>query len=335
MTHELKNIVSAYEKTLKNGQKTVMATVVALDGSSYRRPGVRMLLLENGKMVGAVSGGCVEKEVFRQAASVFQTGMAKVMTYDGRYRLGCEGVLYILLEPFAPEASTLALFQETLQGRNTFTISSYYEKEHGESPQFGSCFHFGEVTAPFRSGFEPDAERMEFRQSLPPCFRLVIIGAEHDAVQLCALAAMTGWEVTVVAAPNEEKEIRDFVGATTFLNTDAENLQLQSDRQTALVLMTHSYVKDLQFLLALQHHQFAYMGVLGPTKRREQLFNELFERVPELDIDFVEAIHGPAGLDLGAETPQEIAVSIVAEILSVVNSKNGIPLKQKQGRIHA
>ncbi len=82
--------------------KAVLASVVALEGSSYRRPGVRMLLLEDGHMTGAVSGGCVEKEIFRQSESVFRTGIPKMMTYDGRYRLGCEGILYILLEPFRP-----------------------------------------------------------------------------------------------------------------------------------------------------------------------------------------------------------------------------------------
>ena len=98
MTHELKKLIETGLIWQKKGVKAVLATVVALDGSSYRRPGVRMLLSEDGKWVGAVSGGCVEKEVFRQAQSVFKTQKAKVMQYDGQYRLGCEGVLYILLE---------------------------------------------------------------------------------------------------------------------------------------------------------------------------------------------------------------------------------------------
>ena len=100
MTHELKEIVKEAIKNQALGIKNVLATVVDLDGSSYRHPGVRMLLSSTGKMIGAVSGGCVEKEVLRSANSVFETGKSKIMTYDGRYRLGCEGVLYILLEPF-------------------------------------------------------------------------------------------------------------------------------------------------------------------------------------------------------------------------------------------
>ena len=92
MTHELKKLVQAFTDAKERGLKSVLVTVVALDGSSYRKPGVRMLVLENGKMIGAVSGGCVEKEILIQSQSVFESTISKVMTYDGRYRLGCEGV---------------------------------------------------------------------------------------------------------------------------------------------------------------------------------------------------------------------------------------------------
>ena len=115
MTHEFKNIVEEALVAAKKGIKSVLATVVALDGSSYRRPGVRMLILEDGKMIGAVSGGCVEKEVLLQSESVFKTGQSKVMTYDGRYRLGCEGVLYILIEQFNPSKLFYKAFKTLLR----------------------------------------------------------------------------------------------------------------------------------------------------------------------------------------------------------------------------
>ncbi|MBT8393442.1 MAG: XdhC family protein, partial [Bacteroidia bacterium] len=114
MMHELKHIVSAYKKAKEMNLKSVLATVVDLDGSSYRKPGVRMLIIENGNMIGAVSGGCVEKEVLRQAQSVFLDGRPKMMTYDGRYRLGCEGVIYILLEKFIPEIEFVEKFDNLL-----------------------------------------------------------------------------------------------------------------------------------------------------------------------------------------------------------------------------
>ena len=131
MTHEFKDIVKAYLIANNDRLKTVLATVVALDGSSYRKPGVRMLILENGKMIGAVSGGCVEKDILRQAQSVFNNGESKMMTYDGRYRLGCEGILYILLEEFKPDKSFIDEFEKCLETRQEFVIQSSYVKKEG------------------------------------------------------------------------------------------------------------------------------------------------------------------------------------------------------------
>ncbi|MDT0607566.1 XdhC family protein [Croceitalea rosinachiae] len=335
MTHELKKIVKAYEQAAANNIKCVLATVVALDGSSYRRPGVRMLLQEDGKMVGAVSGGCVEKEVFLQAASVFKSKVAKVMTYDGRYRLGCEGILYILLEYFEPNAIFLETFWSTIKNRKNFLIESYFQKEHLEDVTFGSVFKFEDQTQPLQNSFSQKADNLIFSHTLNPCFKMIIIGAEHDAVQLCGYASMTGWEVTVVANPKEGKTLTDFPGATDFLNTDPETLRLNVDKQTAVVLMTHSYVKDLQYLISLKNERPAYFGLLGPARRREKLFDDLIERFPNVSEEFIAQIHGPAGIAVGAETPQEIAVSVVAEILSVTNKVQPILLKEKSGRIHA
>ena len=335
ITHELKKIVESYEAIKEKGGKAVLATVVALDGSSYRRPGVRMLILEDGAMVGAVSGGCVEKEVYRQALSVFQTNVPKIMTYDGRYRLGCEGILYILLEPFQPSPAVIEAFRTVNLQRKVFDINSYYEKEHGEDENYGSVLKAGDNLFTFRSAFAPNENSQCFTQTMLPCFRLVLIGAEHDTVQLCSMAALMGWEVTVVASPKEEKLASDFPGVTHFINADAESLSIEMDAQTAIVLMTHSYVKDLQFLMALKEQQPAYFGVLGPAKRREKLFNELLEHCPETSLEFMESVYGPAGLELGAETPQEIALSVLSEILAVINQKNPASLREKSGRIHA
>ena len=332
MTHELKHIVTECERAKKQGIKAVLATVVALDGSSYRRPGVRMLLLENGKMVGAVSGGCVEKEVFRQAESVFTSGISKVMTYDGRYRLGCEGILYILLERMDLSPEGLEQFKLTLKKRSSFRMESFFEKDYTEDQSLGSRFILDGNPYPLQQNLQPDPKRKVFTQELNPCFRLVIIGGEHDAVQLCSFAAMSGWEVIVVVHPKEEKKLEDFPGAVEIL--PSEDVPLSLDQETAVVVMTHSYAKDIRYLLALQDKTTAYLGLLGPAKRREKLFNELMERNDAIHPDFLEHIHGPAGLDIGAETPQEIAISILSEILAVMNSKTVNSLREKEGSIH-
>ena len=335
ITHELKKILEAYEKARSSGKNAVLATVVALEGSSYRRPGVRMLLFDDGTMVGAVSGGCVEKEVYRQALSVFETKEPRVMTYDGRYRLGCEGLLYILLEPFQPPPEVVSKFWKLISQRISFKVESYFNKEDCSEAKYGSLIRIADEIFPFRKSYTIPKKAEVFNQWLPPCFRLVIIGAEHDAVQLCVMAALMGWEVTVIANPKEEKTLTDFPGAVHFINSEPESLELKTDQQTAVLLMTHSYVKDLQFLIALKEHTPAYFGILGPARRREKIFNEVLEKCPELSLEFIESISAPAGLELGAETPQEIAVSVLSEILAKINKKPPIFLSEKEGRIHS
>ncbi len=336
MTHELKKIIKAFKVAENKKLKTVLATVVALEGSSYRSPGVRMLIREDGKMVGAVSGGCVEKEVFLQAQSVFSEAIPKMMTYDGRYRLGCEGILYILIEPFEPGAEFLTSFDNLLNHRHPFQVISHFLKEDGVNSGFGSFFRFIDREIPLRSSFERNANMEVFEQEMQPCFKLIIIGAEHDAVQLCLLASLTGWEVTIVAAASEAKKISDFPGAEKFEAIEPEMLSLDHiDDQTALMVMTHSYVRDLKYLLALKDTRPVYLGLLGPSQRRERLLGEFIERHPEVSDRFIDSIHGPAGLNIGAETPQEIALAIIAEILSVTRDQKPMMLKNKSGRIHS
>jgi xanthine/CO dehydrogenase XdhC/CoxF family maturation factor len=335
MTHELKKIFQVYESTAKTSLKAVLATVVALEGSSYRKPGVRMLILENGSMVGAVSGGCVEKEVLRQAESVFKSGEARVMTYDGRYRLGCEGILYILLEPFDPQSAAIKRFWENVKERNVFTIESYYEQKDIVNSNFGSCLIFGEDQFSFQGAPKSDPAFSVFSQSMDPGIQLFIVGAEHDAVQLSALASGIGMEVIIVANPTEEKSSDHFPGSERLLAITPEVFPTNEiDEQTAIVLMNHSYAKDLQYLITLKARNPFYLGLLGPYKRREDLLNAFLEQCPETEDTFLECIHGPAGLDIGAVTPQEIAIAILAEILMVARNRIPVKLRDKKGSIH-
>ncbi|MEP2936159.1 MAG: XdhC family protein [Gilvibacter sp.] len=338
MTHELKDIVGAYLDAQKRQLKTVMATVVDLDGSSYRKPGVRMLLLENGEMIGAVSGGCVEKDIARNAVSVFKDDKAKMMIYDGRYRLGCEGILYILIESFAPSNDFINSFYQCLEARRDFTFCSEYRKEEGVYPGIGSFIKFEKQPHYFRlkSIAVGHNINLQFVQKMRPCFKLMIFGAEHDSVQLCKYAALNGWDVTIISGPLESKTIDNFPGATAFFAAAPDTVALDKiDDQTAVVIMSHNYANDLKFLIELKDSNPAYIGLLGPARRRDKLLSDLMEYYPDIDERFMDQIHGPAGLNIGAETPQEIAVSILSEILTVVRKKQPILLKEKKGGIHA
>jgi len=339
MTHEFKNIVESYKKANYQGLKTVLATVVALDGSSYRKPGVRMLILENGSMVGAVSGGCVEKDILMQSQSVFSSGQSKMMTYDGRFRLGCEGVIYILLEVFSPNNNFIEAFTNGLKQRAHFTMNSYFMKTEGEHSGIGTYVEFNNEKYRISgqiNGFNKDTGALSlFVEDMPPCFKLMIFGAEHDAVQLCQIAALNGWEVHVFSGPLESKSINIFVGASSLHSVSPDVIDLSDiDDQTAIMIMTHSFAKDLKYLITLKDTNPVYIGLLGPTHKRENLLSHLLEYHPEIETSYVEKIHGPAGLNLGAETPQEIAISIISEILAITRNQQPMHLNKKMGGIH-
>lgn len=337
MTHEFKDIVQRGLEAKRHGLKSVLASVVALDGSSYRRPGVRMLILEDKQMIGAVSGGCVEKEILLQSETVFKTGQSKIMTYDGRYRLGCEGVLYILLELFQPNDAFEVAFSECIKKRYPFEIHSYFTKNEGHTSGLGSFVHLKDAVFGLGNSSEtPSAQLSVFKQTLPACSKLVIIGSEHDSVQLCKYAALTGWDVTIIAGAKEAKTIEHFQGASEFYAISPEAIDISAiDNQTSLVLMTHSFANDLRFLVALKDTNPNYIGVLGPVKRREDLLAQFLDYCPDVEDAFIERIHGPAGIDIGSETPQEIAISIMAEILAVTRKRDTISLSKKLGSIHS
>jgi xanthine/CO dehydrogenase XdhC/CoxF family maturation factor len=336
MTHEIKDILQKALIYQKKGLKLVLASVVYLEGSSYRKPGVRMLITEHGDMVGAVSGGCVEKEVYHQALSVFKDQIPKVMTYDGRYRLGCEGLLYILIEPLIVTESFYKAFKSCLASRKRFHISSYYLSSETSSNQYGSFFEFsGSEQLPLRKNYKkPDDHSLSvFKQALDPCFRLVIFGGEHDAVKLCSMASLLGWEVEVITSIKDPKMLTDFPGAISVSAQTPDLLEVDIDRETAVVLMNHNYVYDLKYLLKLESLEPGYIGILGSKKRREKLINDVYEHHPDFKQSLLNIIHSPAGLDIGSITPEEIALSIVAEILSAhrgllsASSEQGIRTK--------
>lgn len=336
MTFEFKNCINSFKIANKKGLKSVMATLVALEGSSYRKPGVRMLLAEDGTMTGALSGGCVEKEILKQSESVFHTNQPKMMTYDGRYRLGCEGTLYILIEPFHPDEELMQAFDKSLAERNPFQIKTIYAKQLGINDHWGSSITFDKKNW---FGFSKTANRepegsstaLVFEQQLQPCFKLILVGAEHDAVQLCLMASVLGWEVVIIAPAASSKTTLDFPGLHQLLKQEPNSLRLNEVNQhTAIVLMTHSYAKDFQYLTALKDTQPLYIALVGARKRGQSMLNDLVEQHPEVDEGFLDKIHSPAGLNIGAETPQEIAMSICSEILSIARQQKPDFMKNKK-----
>ena len=338
MLHELKNIFKQAIINQENNIKNVLVTVVDLNGSSYRKPGVRMLISSNNTSVGAVSGGCVEKEIIRRAQSVFNDNIAKIITYDGRYRLGCEGVLYILIEPLDITKHFRTLFLNAIENRESIKIDSYFITEDEAKGNYGSVITYNnQQQVAFSNSFDvkQTKDKKVFSQELKPLFKLIIIGGEHDAVKLCEIAANLGWQIEVYTSIKDSKSQLDFPGAFSVKGTTPETITFSSNEEnTAIVLMNHSFVQDLKYLVKLSKFKPQYIGIIGAPKRREKLFNQLFEYVPDLEEEFLDAIFTPAGLHIGATTPEEIAISIIAEILAVVRKKEPFSLKKLSKNIN-
>ena len=338
MLFELKEIIQQAIINQEKGLKNVLITVVDLEGSSYRKPGVRMLISSDNSYTGAVSGGCVEKEIIKRAQSVFLNNTAKIITYDGRYRLGCEGILYILMEPLVISKPFLTAFITALEEREPVKIDAYYKKQDEALGNYGSVLHFKNGQKhKVSASLNLDTANTEaiYTQELTPLFKLIIIGGEHDAIKLCTIAANIGWQVTVITGTKDSKLASDFPGAATLIGATPETIQFTHiEENTAVVLMNHSYVQDLKYLIQLTKYQPKYIGVLGAPNRREKLFEELFEFAPETSEAFLDCIYTPAGLNIGAKTPEEIAISIIAEILMVLREKDARSLRNLKGNIY-
>ncbi|WP_339885452.1 XdhC family protein [Polaribacter vadi] len=339
MMYEFKEIINQAVINQQKGLKNVLASVVYLEGSSYRKPGVKMLISEDLNSVGAVSGGCVEKEIIHRANTVFKDNQPKIITYDGRYRLGCEGILYILIEPFYISNDFLKSFLNANTKREALKIDSYFTKEDEAFGDFGSVVTFeNQQQFTFSDSFNHQQKNdvAVFTQILKPAFKLIIIGGEHDAVKLCKIAANLGWEIEVITSVKDSKELKDFPGANSVVGDSPETIQFKDiEENCAIVIMNHSYVQDLKYVVKLAEYKPKYIGIIGSPKKRERLFNELFEFAPETTEEFLDCIYSPAGLHIGAKTPEEIAVSIIAEILSVINQKEPFSLRKINGKIHS
>lgn len=317
MTHEFLKIIASYKRAGIKNVRTALATIVYVEGSSYRKEGTQMLIDEYGNITGALSGGCVEQEVVRQANSVFSSGCPKVFEYDGRFRLGCEGSIYILIELFSPNAELIHLIEDAIQQRVFFSLSCSFLADDISKPDFGTSFEFKNKTI-HPPHYDKESNNLIFKQKIEPLNRLCIFGIEHDAAKLSQMASFLGWEVIIIGSEYSSVNSSDFPFATSVLTIRPEDLdQDLFCNNTAIVVMSHNFSKDLRFLLNIISTKVRYIGLLGPAHRREKLLNAVLETDLMIDDDVFDKIHGPAGLSIGSKTPEEIALSIMAEITSI------------------
>lgn len=371
---EILSIIKAYDIAVAAEKKSALATVVHVAGSSYRRPGARMLITEDGELTGSISGGCLEGDAFRKALHVILSGKTMLVTYDtaddddARFGLGlgCEGVIQILIEPLqgAKGIDIIDLLRKAVAVRQKAAFITLFSLTDKKAAQYGSCFlltecqeQFGDIPvlpgnlviaeagkviheqhSSFRSyQTTADQEIIVFTEILLPPVSLVIVGGGNDVIPLVKMADILGWNSTVVdGRPMYANKERFPLPSCQVRLAKADQLlqHVTIDPRTVFVLMSHNYNYDLTILKSLLDKELIYIGVLGPHKKMKMMMEELESEGIVVTPAQKDRIHGPVGLHIGAETAEEIAVSIIAEIQAAISSAQVQPLRNKKDVIH-
>ncbi|MCP5544546.1 MAG: XdhC family protein [Akkermansiaceae bacterium] len=284
-----------------------LATLVSREGSSYRQPGARMLVAADGARAGSLSGGCLEEGVAAVAEQVLADGVARVEHIDTRPHFGCPGKLTILIEKLAPGFADDVSRRVT--ARETFRIAT---SETGSRVGDGKGFV----------------------ETVGPRPRLVAVGWTSDQDPLFQMASILGWEChRIVRDPRID--LHPVAGETISAPAAAALREtFVPDAKTAVLVMSHHLATDLAFLKAAVMEDYGYIGLLGSRRRREELLGELGAGGFLEDDGWTRRFHAPVGLDLGAENPPSIALSILAEIQAVLSGHDAGFLRDRLGRIH-
>ena len=369
---ELRDLLRAWDCARANGEEVVLATVVRVQGSSYRKPGARMLLSGCGKRIGMISGGCLETEIIRKARWLTENGPT-VQRY-GTFvdddpepqQLGCGGIVDILLERGETARVVLEAIRPPIEAQRDVAMLTVLESEQ---PEIGCATRLAirnrseivhsdialvrkpaileelmniatnvlVIRQSTHASVTVDGFQLTiFAEYLAPPPALFIFGAGDDALPLVDLAYMLGWRVTIADArphlatkgrfPKADEVVvlkydlhRGASGRPEMLDLSRIGL----DTNAIAVVLTHNYMQDRHLLSALLPLPLRYLGILGPRFRTLRLVTEIASETgvnPEMYLD---RLHGPVGLRLGAETSAEIALSIIAEIQSELRTGSG------------
>jgi len=369
---EIVDVLSAIERLQSEGQRMALATIVAVRGSTYRRPGARLLVPETGAPIGNISGGCLENDVADVARVVMEEGQARMVSFDltaddeavWGWGLGCNGAIDLFVEPAEKAAETAGVLRMALEEQQPIAMITVLDSgvpgvEWGSRrlvrPDGSTESSLGDAVIDVAAGEAAaellDAERSEIRilatedgevrvfvEVLEPPLRLVILGAGHDAIPLVAVAATIGWQPIVVDDRPQFLNPERYPAASAFIalqSPDEVAAKAPIDKRTFVVVMTHNFLRDKDYLRSLLTTDARYIAMLGPGARTKRLLDELQQEGVVVGEDDLARIHGPAGLDLGAEGPEEIASAITAEILAVKRGGPGGALRDRPGPIHA
>jgi xanthine/CO dehydrogenase XdhC/CoxF family maturation factor len=311
----------------------VLATLVKVDGSSYRRPGARLLLTGAGQRVGSISGGCLEDDVLAHARDVLASGMPRTIAYDTAAEndlmwgvgVGCPGVVHVLIEKLASPPAWVHVLRRNLSHRKSTDLAVVWQESAGAP--------LG--TYPARD-LPPLPASAVFRQTITPPVALVVFGAGDDTQPLVRFAKELGWHVTVADPRPAFATSARFPGADSVVIARPEEIaaRVALGPDTLVVVMTHHYAHDLPLLRELLLRPLAYLGLLGSRKRTEKILSDLAASGVPLTAEICARLHAPVGLDLGADTPEEVALAVLAEMLSVLRGRDARPLRERTAPIH-
>jgi xanthine dehydrogenase accessory factor len=287
---EIREIIRFWEA--HRDEPLALATLVRAHGSSYRRPGARMLISNNGESAGSLSAGCIEEEVIACAREVIRDRKLRLISFDTRRRFGCNGSIEIFVEP-APD-DVLLVLRHCLHARRSCEIATVFENSKSLRTQIPSEL------------IEPGA----FVQTIEPALRLIIIGEGPDAIALRTQAALLGWETIMIEAIPQLREALD--------------------ERTAAVVATHNFGRDCAALRHLLPLGMCYVGLIGPRKRRDEILIDVIDSGAEIKSQ----LFAPAGLNLAAESPEEIALAIIVEIQSIFAGGTAEHLRDRKAPIH-
>lgn len=371
--NELENVVRAYEQAARAGRAAALASVVSVRGSTYRRIGAHLLLTEDGQVTGAISGGCLERDVHRQAMWVMQSGKAKHLVYDStgddeddedRFSVGCDGVAEVLVERLLPDDAYMAFLGNCVRGAHCGVVATVFAGSldgltavprrlfwcpGAEARALGvkdaqlrwallegarSVFASGVSCA---RTFDTDAGRVNVCfEIIGPPPRIAIFGGGNDAVPVAAMAKGLGAKVIVVdPRPGYATRLR-FPNADRLMAAEPQTAVdlLALNANTLALLMNHQYRHDLAALAALLPTPIRYLGVLGPKHRTARLLEDLATRGIVATEAQLARIYSPVGLDIGAETPDEVGLAIVAEMKAVLSGRRGGSSRERPGALH-
>jgi xanthine dehydrogenase accessory factor len=335
----VREILSELDRWRSRGDRIAMARVVATRRSAPRPVGSKLIVSETGELAGSISGGCVESEVVEAAREVLAGGEPQLLTYgisdDLALSVGlpCGGEIDVWVDE--PEPDMLERLADV--ARNERRAVFFVDLEDGTQRLVldGDNDVADDV---IRSGHSRVVEldgRRVFADVFGPPPRLFVYGAVDTADALCAAARAIGWRAIVADARGRFATPERLPNADEIIVAWPEEAlaQVAPDHTTAILVLTHDDKFDLPLLVGALASEAFYIGALGSRRNQERRRERLLEAgVEESEL---ERISGPAGLDIGAHTPAETAVSMLAEIMAVRAGRDGGRLRESSGRIHA